>query len=64
MYLDGLSNIQIGRIKRRNWWIVRFRGRISPTQLDVPPPIPHIGPFWSKAEAYKRLWQWGYGFSR
>jgi len=56
MYLDGLSSLQIGRIRRRNWWIVRFRGRVSPTQLDVPPPIPHVGPFWSKADAYKRLW--------
>ena len=46
------------------WWIVRFKGKVHVIQLDTIPPIPHIGPYWSKSEALKRLWQWGYGFSR
>ena len=49
---------------QRLWWIVRFNHRVAVTQLYKIPSVPHVGPYWDKAEALKRLWQWGYGFSR
>jgi len=45
------------------WWVVRFGNKISVTYFDTIPPIPNIGPYWTKAEALKKLRQWGYMFS-
>lgn len=46
------------------WWIVRFRSKVRVIYFHKIPPIPNNGPYWTKAEALKRLWQFGYGFSR
>ena len=48
------------------WWIIRFNEKVNVSQYvgSEIPPIPHVGPYWTRAEALKRLWQWGYGFSR
>jgi len=43
---------------------IKYKDKVHAIQLDTIPPLPHTGPYWSKAEALKRLWQWMYGFSR
>jgi len=42
------------------WWIVRFNGKVNVTKYvgSEIPSIPHVGPYWNKAEALKRLRQW------